>query len=108
VRFERTARFKADFQRLPATDRELFRRAVRELNAACDRFVETRDPAVWPASLRVKAVTKAPGVFELTRSFSVPDGRATWEFSRVADADGREWPAVGWRRLGDHKILRQP
>jgi hypothetical protein len=108
VRFERTAHFKSDFQRLSTTDRELFRRAAREFNAACDRYVETRDPSAWPASLRVKGVANAPGVFELSWSFSGPDGRATWEFSRVADADGREWPAVRWRRLGPDKILRQP
>ena len=107
MRFERTAHFKTDFARLSASDREFFRRAAREFNAACDRYVETRDP-VWPASLRVKAVAKAPGVFELTWSFSGPDGRATWEFSRVTDSDGRQWPSVRWRRLGDHKILRQP
>jgi hypothetical protein len=47
----------------------------------------------------------APGIFEMTRSFSGPDGRATWEWTKVTDADGRTQPAVRWRRLGSHRIF---
>jgi len=99
LRFERTEPFKADYQRLSEEEREMFRAAARAFNAACDRFVETKDPASWPANLRVKAVVNAPGVFEMTWSFSGPDGRATWEWTTVLDTDGRPWPAVRWRRL---------
>ena len=75
MRFERTEPFKADYQRLSEEEREMFRAAARAFNAACDRFVETKDPASWPANLRVKAVVNAPGVFEMTWSFSGPDGQ---------------------------------
>jgi hypothetical protein len=82
--------------------------AVRDFNSGCERFVETKDPTSWPANLRVKAVVNAPGVFEMTWSFSGPDGRATWEWTTVVDEGGRRWPAVRWRRLGSHRILRKP
>ena len=46
--------------------------------------------------------------YEMTWNFSGPDGRATWEWVTVIDTDGRHWPAVRWRRLGAHRIFREP
>ena len=106
MRFQRTDRFDADYRRLPERDRERFRAAVREFAAAADRVVG-RDPAGWPAALRVRAVRGAPGVWEMTWSFAGPDGRATWEWTTV-EVDGVRHPDVRWRRLGDHRVLRQP
>jgi hypothetical protein len=108
VRFERTDVFKTDYRRLSEVNKELFRQAAREVNEACDRFIVLNDQSAWPAKLRVKSVTNAPGVFEMTRSFSGPDGRATWEWTTVTDSKGVQHPAVRWRRLGDHKIFRSP
>lgn len=108
MRFERTDPFKADYQRLSEQERQVFRDAAREFNAACDRFIETNDTASWPTNLRVKPVVNAPGVFEMTWSFSGPDGRATWQWTTVLDAGGRPLPAVRWRRLGGHRIFREP
>jgi hypothetical protein len=108
VRFERTEPFKADFKRLSEVEREKFRAAVRVFNEACERFAETKDHSAWPASLRVKAAAGAPGVFEMTWHFSGPDGRATWEWTTVTGADGHAHLAVRWRRLGTHKIFRDP
>jgi len=108
VRFERTEPFKADYERLSEDERERFRAAARAFNTACDHFVETKDASSWPRNLRVKAVVNAPGVFEMTWSFSGPDGRATWEWTTVIDTDGRQWPVVRWRRLGTHRIFREP
>src|ERR1700737_2000670 len=51
---------------------------------------------------------REPGIFEMTWSFSGPDGRATWERTTVLDGEGGAWPAVRWRRLGNHRIFRQP
>ena len=89
-------------------ERQLFRDAARAFNSTCDRFIDTKDPSSWPANLRVKPVVNAPGVFEMTWSFSGPDGRATWEWTTVVDADGHPWPAVRWRRLGTHRVFRDP
>ncbi len=108
MRFERTELFKSDYKRLSAANRELFRQAAREFNAACDLFVATKEAISWPARLRVKSVVNAQGIFEMTWSFSGPDGRATWEWTTVIAANGQEQPAVRWRRLGDHKIFRNP
>jgi len=49
----------------------MFRTAAQAFNAACDHFVETRDPATWPAHLRVNPVANAPGIFDMTWSFGV-------------------------------------
>lgn len=108
MRFERTEPFKADYQRLSENEREKFRTAARAFNAAADRFAETKDLSSWPSNLRVKPIVNAPGIFEMTWSFSGPDGRATWEWTMVTDATGRSWPAVRWRRLGSHRIFRKP
>jgi hypothetical protein len=108
VRFERTDPFKTDYQRLSEDEREKFRTAARAFNAACDRYVETKKPSSWPASLRVKPVVNAPGVFEMTWNFSGPDGRATWEWTTVVVTDGSTQPAVRWRRLGSQRIFREP
>ena len=94
--------FKADYKRLSPTDRTAFKKALREFVAACDRYA--LDPAAaWPASLRVRDVESAPGIWEMTWSFSGPDGRATFEWVRI---DGVQ--AVRWRRIGDHRIFREP
>ena len=108
MRFERTEPFKNDYQRLSEDEREMFRATARVFNAACDRFMETRNPLSWPANFRVKGVVNAPGIFEMTWSFSGPDGRATWQWTTVVSADGDSVPAVLWRRLGGHKIFRDP
>jgi len=108
VRFARTDVFKADYRRLSNANKELFRPAAREFNQACDQFIVAKDPSTWPAKLRVKPVTSAPGVFEMTWSFTGPDGRATWEWTTVIDHKDEQHPAVLWRRLGDHKIFRSP
>jgi hypothetical protein len=108
VRFERTEPFSADYRRLSEDERARFRAAARAFNTACDHFVETKDPSSWPHHLRVKAVVNAPGIFEMTWSFSGPDGRATWEWTTISDTDGSQWPAVRWRRLGTHRIFGEP
>jgi hypothetical protein len=108
VRFARTDFFKSDYKRLSKANQELFRQAAREFNEACDQFVVANNPSSWPAKLRVKSVVNAPGVFEMRWNFSGPDGRATWERTTATDAKGATHPAVRWRRLGDHKIFRNP
>lgn len=76
--------------------------AVRQINAAYER-ARGKWPPAWPATLRIRGVAAAPGVFEMTWSFSGPDGRATFE---VVDLAGE--PAIRWRRIGGHAIFHQP
>lgn len=94
--------FKADYGRLSASDQALFKNALPDFVAACERFAADSSVA-WPGSLRVKAVQSAPGIREMTWSFSGPDGRATFEWVQV---DGQL--AVRWRRIGGHAILKSP
>lgn len=53
----------------------------------------------WPASLRVKSLVNAPGVLEMTWSFTNPDGRATFELLTVENE-----LRCRWRRVGDHAL----
>lgn len=100
MRYQKTAAFDADFRRLPKRDRATFLKVVREqFNPARDAFRATPSTP-FPDRLRVKSVTAAPGLFEMTWSFSGPDGRATFEW---IDLDGE--PAIRWRRIGGHRIL---
>lgn len=102
MRYQRTARFLADYVRLSPRERVLFKKTVGALN---DAFAQQgrRFPARWPARLRVKAVAGAEGIWDLTWSFAGPDGRATFE---IVDLEGE--PAILWRRIGGHEILREP
>lgn len=110
MRYERTASFKADYKKLSDAEQLLFRKAALEFAAASERMVE--DPThAWPSSLRVKSVRGAPGVWEMTWSFSGPDGRATWEWTTVEiedDAQTTRTPAIRWRRVGNHSIFSDP
>jgi len=102
---------RADYKRLTDGEKQIFKEAALEFSAACDRWILDHTTA-WPGSLRVKPVQGAAGVLEMTWSFSGPDGRATWEWCSVLTkgADGVETrePAVRWRRIGNHQILRSP
>jgi hypothetical protein len=103
VRYERTESFKRDYRRLSDEHKEEFRRIVREhFNPALDRHVENPGQP-WPARLRIKRVQGAAGVWELTWSFTDPDGRATWEWITIEDE-----PAIRWRRVGDHSVFSDP
>jgi hypothetical protein len=102
VKFEVTDFFRADRKRLSKRDQRLVANALTAFVVACDRYAA--DPgSAWPASLRVRDVEGAPGVLEMTWSFSGPDGRATFEWIQL---DGEL--AVRWRRIGDHRIFKQP
>jgi hypothetical protein len=108
VRFELAEPFKDDYRRLSAEEREMFRVAAQAFNVASDRWVEAKGPASWPGDLRVKTVANAPGIFEMTWSYTGPDGRATWEWATVMGKDGCSCPAVRWRRLGYQGVFREP
>ena len=102
MKFETSLTFKADYRHLNDEERALFARTVRQMNAA---FANRGDRILphWPAALRVKSVRDAPGIFEMTWSFSGPDGRATFELTSVQGE-----PAIRWRRIGDHRIFSEP
>lgn len=109
MRYVRSDSFKADYRRLSAQERELFRRSVVLFNTAAGRVASTGDVIGWPASLRVKSVKGTHGIFEMTWSYAGPDGRATWEWTRVTDVGtGELHPAIRWRRIGGHSIFVDP
>jgi hypothetical protein len=103
VKFETTPAFDSDYRRLSPQHRATFRRVVVTTFApACDAFAVNPAPP-WPTSLRIKSVTNAPGVLEMTWSFASPDGRGTFELLTVAGE-----LRCRWRRVGRHDIYRNP
>ncbi|WP_426518412.1 hypothetical protein ACPPVQ_02795 [Diaminobutyricibacter sp. McL0618] len=103
MKFQRTPAFDNDYRRLKSEHQRAFRDIVRDSFApACDVYAAT--PAQkWPSSLRIKSVRNAPGVLEMTWSFTSPDGRATFELITI---DGELY--CRWRRIGDHDVFRNP
>lgn len=102
MKYERTEHFKRDYRRLSRVEQDEFKRVVlEEFAPAAERHVD--NPSAWPKRLRVKDVEGAPGVWEMTWSFTDPDGRATFEW---AGFDGET--GIRWRRVGSHSIFGDP
>lgn len=98
-----TPAFEGDWARLSKDERATFQEVVsRRFHPACERR-RTHPSSPWSASLRVKDVEGAPGVWEMTWSFAGPDGRATFEWIEI---EGET--AIRWRRIGGHAIFGAP
>lgn len=102
MKLELTEPFVADLDRLSRANLAVVRVKFGDFVAACDHYA-SNPSSKWPASLRVKPVEAAPGVFEVTFSFAGPDIRATFEWTTI---DGEL--AVRWRRIGGHRIFSKP
>jgi hypothetical protein len=66
------------------------------------RFVADLKAGTFRAGLRVKAVQKVPGVWEMTWA---PDGRATFEYGPEKQPGEKH---IIWRRIGSHDIFEKP
>lgn len=96
------ATFDADYKRLKPEHKQLFRQALKKfLPAVAAREADPHAP--WPQSLRIKPLRHAPGIWEMTWSFSGPDGRATFGLTQV----GEELTVV-FRRVGTHAVFAEP
>jgi hypothetical protein len=90
------ARFGADFDSLSPRQQAAFLAVVEAFVA------DLSAGSGFRASLRVKGVRGAPGVFEMTWA---PNGRATFEYGGViAEGD----PHIVWRRVGTHASFDKP
>lgn len=107
MRFIRSDSFAADYKKLSEDEKALFRTALRAFAESADRVAAT-GTFVWPKSLRVKSVRGAKGIFEMTWSFSGPDGRLTWEWFPSRDEAGEPQAAIRLRRIGSDSILKRP
>ena len=90
------ARFGTDFDSLTSRQQTAFLSVIEAFVADLSAGTGFR------ASLRVKGVKGARGVFELTWA---PDGRATFEYGGTI-AEGE--PHIIWRRVGTHAIFDKP
>jgi len=90
------ARFGKDFDGLTRQQQELFLLAVAQ-------FVEDLlRRHGFRKGLRVRSVTGATGIFEMTWA---DNGRATFEYG---EATVPNEPHVVWRRVGTHEIFDMP
>ena len=103
MKYELADEFKADLARLSPTNRARFLKVVQEVFLPALERKRLNPGVPWPASLRIRGVARAPGIWELTWSFSGPDGRATFEWILL---DGQ--PAIRWRRIGSHDVFAEP
>lgn len=102
MKYRVSAEFETQYRGLSDQERGLFRDAVAAINDAYARRGDGPLP-IWPARLRMKPVVDAPGIWEMTWSFSVPNGRATFEFFLAGEEIG-----IFWRRIDGHRIFRDP
>jgi hypothetical protein len=100
VKYEATASFVRDYRRLSRAEKDMFASVRKEFASAAERVAQG---GRWPKTLRVKSVEGAPGIWEMTWSFSGPDGRATFEWIEIGGG-----AAIRWRRIGGHRIFQDP
>jgi hypothetical protein len=93
--FAQTARFRRDFAKLSASQKEAFR-------AAAAKFVADLVSGSFRPGLRVKGVQGAEGVFEMTWA---DDGRATFEYGPSIHEGEIH---IVWRRVGTHQVFASP
>ena len=105
MRYQWTESFARDFRGMAPEHQELFLRLIPEFSDACDRWIG--ENTGFPGKFRVSPLQGAPGIFEMTWSFAGLDGRATWMWSSIV-RDGVHVPVVVWRRIGTHRIYREP
>ena len=95
MKYGQTDRFKGDIRRLSDGEKALLAEVVRKtFIPAAERIAAGKGTVRWPASLRVKGVQGAPGVWEMAWSFAGPDGRATFEWRDCGGQLG-----IFWRRV---------
>jgi hypothetical protein len=92
--YERTRRFDRDLRDLTPPQRQRFAKAF-------ERFDADLPTGSFRSSLRVKRVEGTDSIFEMTWA---PNGRATFEYG-LSPGQGAH---VVWRRVGTHKVFRQP
>ena len=98
-----TPAFEGDWARLSKDERATFQEVVsRRFHPACERR-RTHPSSPWSASLRVKDVEGAPGVWEMTWSFAGPDGSRHLRVDRDRGRNGD--PVASHRGSRD---LRRP
>lgn len=102
MKFDSTKQFDNEFKSLLPEYRRSFLALIPAFNTACENYIKNAG-VPWPKRLRVSQLTDFSGIWEMTWSFSGPDGRATFEF---VDIDGET--GVRWRRIGGHGIYRNP
>ncbi len=92
--YEALPRFAADLDRLTPEQRRRFRQTVTA-------FVhDLRNGGHFRASLRIKRIQRASGIYELT--WSTGTGRATWQYGTPRRPGT---PHIIWHRIGTHTIL---
>ncbi|WP_326829640.1 hypothetical protein OIE13_05725 [Streptosporangium sp. NBC_01810] len=98
--FMTTTRFEKDYALLDPSDKDRFKRTVKE--QFVPDLIDLPRGGRFRPGLRVKGIQGASGILEMTWA---PDGRATFEFG--PPERGNE-PHIIWRRVGTHDVFRSP
>lgn len=97
--WDKTPRFIADYQKLPDDHKQLF------MTCLLNDFIPNADTNTFPPWLRVKPMRGHSTAWEMTWSFTSPDGRATFSWGTPQRHGLRH---VIWRRVGYHGIFGRP
>jgi hypothetical protein len=104
VKYRKLPTFDRDFRKLSKDEREAFRTFIREqFIPAVKGYEEDVTHFSWPKGLRYEHLNATRGIYAITRSFSGPDGRATFEYETF---EGEIF--LVWRRIGRHAIYKNP
>ena len=96
-------KFNKDFKKLKREHQILFLEAQDLFVQEIANFAFTKNLERVSKKYRIKVLRNTDEVWEMTWSFSGPDGRATFH---LAEIDGE--PTIVWRRIGSHEIFKQP
>ncbi len=95
------AKFDRDFKKLKLEHKKLFLEMHEKFTEDLTNTVN--ENLMHSKKYRIRILKNTDEIWELTWSYSRPDGRATFH---IAEIDGE--PTIVWRRIGDHYIFKQP
>lgn len=96
-------KFDRDFKKLKREHQVLFLEAQEKFVIEFEQLLLNKSFKSVSKKYRVKVLRNTSEIWEMTWSFSRPDGRATFHLDEI---DGE--PVIVWRRIGSHEIFMQP
>jgi hypothetical protein len=97
------SKFDRDFKKLKREHQTLFLDAQEQFVSEFEELLISKSFKKVSKKYRVKVLRNTAEIWEMTWSFSRPDGRATFHLQEI---DGE--PILVWRRIGSHDIFKQP
>lgn len=96
-------KFHRDFKKLKREHQLLFLDAQEQFVTEFEQILIQKTLKKVSKKYRVRVLKNTAEIWEMTWSFSRPDGRATFHLQEI---EGE--PILVWRRIGSHDIFKQP